>query len=100
MTESIQRAAVLGTTSWGTTLAILLARNGVNVSLLARSDQEAARLQENRSHLTLPEIAFPDRLKVMTVAASVLDVPLLCVAVPSATMIENLHSIQSFILPS
>lgn len=100
MTESIQQAAVLGTTSWGTTLAILLARNGVNVSLLARSDQETARLQEDRSHLSLPGIAFPDRLKVMTAATSVLDVPLLCVAVPSATMIENLHSIQSIISPS
>ena len=100
MTESIQRAAVLGTTSWGTTLAILLARNGVNVSLLARSGREATRLQEGRSHLSLPGIVFPDCLKVTTMTASVLDVPLLCVAVPSATMIENLYSIQSFISPS
>jgi len=100
VTESIQRAAVLGTTSWGTTLAILLARNGVNVSLLARSGREATRLQEGRSHLSLPGIVFPDCLKVTTMTASVLDVPLLCVAVPSATMIENLYSIQSFISPS
>lgn len=100
MTESINRAAILGTTSWGTTLAILLARNGINVTLLGRSDHEVGKLQENRSHFNLPDVTFPDSLKVMTASASTLDVPLLCVAVPSATMIKNLDSIRSLVSPN
>ena len=99
MSESIERAAVLGTTSWGSTLAILLARNGVNVSLIGRSEDEVAELEKNRSHLSLPGIAFPDGLNVMTASAHALEVPLLCVAVPSATMMENLTSIRSFVSP-
>ena len=47
MKELIQRAAVLGTTSWGSTLAILLARNGVNVSLIGRTDDEVVENVEN-----------------------------------------------------
>ena len=97
MKELIQRAAVLGTTSWGSTLAILLARNGVNVSLIGRSDDEVAELEAKRGHSSLVGITFPDDLRVMTASAQVLDVPLLCVAVPSGTMRENLTSIRSFV---
>ena len=42
--QETKKAAVLGTTSWGTTLAILLARKGIAVQLLARTDEEAKTL--------------------------------------------------------
>ena len=39
------RVTVVGTTSWGTTLGILLARRGVSVALLARTAAAAADLE-------------------------------------------------------
>ena len=42
-------AAVIGTTSWGTTLAVCLARSGARVSLWARTREEALALGETPS---------------------------------------------------
>src|SRR3990170_6624108 len=42
-------AAVIGTTSWGTTLAVCLARSGARVSLWARTQEEALALGETPS---------------------------------------------------
>ena len=41
---------VVGTTTWGTTLALILARRGVQVRLWARDAEEARLLQEAREH--------------------------------------------------
>ena len=43
-------AAVIGTTSWGTTLAVLLARNGASVRMLARDGAEADALNRDREN--------------------------------------------------
>ena len=57
--------AVIGTGSWGTTLAILLARNGRDVRLWARTGDEATRLNTERENMEhLPGIAFPANLTV------------------------------------
>ena len=39
MSKPIRTAAVIGTTSWGTVLAVQLARNGVPVALVARTSE-------------------------------------------------------------
>ncbi len=58
------KVAVLGSGSWGTALAILLARNGVSTLLWGR---EAPDLIDDRENKTfLPGIMFPDALKVVT----------------------------------
>ena len=57
--------AVLGAGSWGTALALLLARNGSRVSLWTRSPEAAVQLardRENRRYL--PGHPFPDGLGV------------------------------------
>ena len=60
----MSKVAVLGTTSWGTTLAVLLARNGVDVALVCRSESEVRNMLasgENRRHrpgLLFPELPF------------------------------------------
>ncbi|HCP22602.1 MAG TPA: glycerol-3-phosphate dehydrogenase, partial [Dehalococcoidia bacterium] len=38
------QAVIIGTTTWGTTLGILLAQNNVPVTMLARTEAEADRL--------------------------------------------------------
>ena len=55
----IRRAAVVGATGWGVTIAILLAGNGVAVTLLTRSDEEAERLRTDGELHRLPGVTFP-----------------------------------------
>ena len=53
--------AVLGSGSWGTALAILLARNGHLVTLVGRSPEEIQDLQESRiNHRYLPDFEVPE----------------------------------------
>jgi len=57
--------AVLGAGSWGTALAILLARNGHRVALWARdAAQAAAMAEQRRNRRYLPEHGFPEDLRV------------------------------------
>jgi glycerol-3-phosphate dehydrogenase (NAD(P)+) len=64
MTTTERSIAVLGAGSWGTALAILLARNGMRVSLWGRdAEQLAAMGAVRRNDRYLPGIAFPDGLE-------------------------------------
>ena len=96
MTSGPARAAVVGTTAWGTTLAILLGRNGIPTTLVARSTEEATRLEAAREHASrLPGAAFPDALHVASGADALTGADLVCVAVPSASMRANLEAIST-----
>lgn len=67
MTESItkQPIAVLGAGSWGTALAILLARNGNPTKLWARSKEHVQEMQaEHLNARYLPDAPFPGPLSV------------------------------------
>lgn len=56
---------VIGAGSYGTALAISLARNGANVVLWGHQPEHMARLEADRAnHEFLPNIAFPDSLIV------------------------------------
>jgi glycerol-3-phosphate dehydrogenase (NAD(P)+) len=62
--ESARAIAVLGAGSWGTTLAVLLARNGYRVCLWGHDAKVLARLareRENRQYL--PGIVLPESLE-------------------------------------
>ena len=61
----MRRAAVIGAGSWGTAVAVLLARGGLDVQLGARTGEQAASwiaARENRRYL--PGVALPDSLRV------------------------------------
>jgi glycerol-3-phosphate dehydrogenase (NAD(P)+) len=89
----LTRAAVIGTTSWGTTLSILLARNEAEVTLLARDVDEARRLEAAREHPRLPGIAFPPSLRLDTLESWSGEAGLVVCAVPSRTVQENLERV-------
>ncbi|MGL4222508.1 MAG: NAD(P)H-dependent glycerol-3-phosphate dehydrogenase [Shewanella sp.] len=58
---------VIGAGSYGTSLAISLARNGANIVLWGHEVEHMARLASERAnHEFLPDIAFPDSLIVET----------------------------------
>ncbi len=85
------KVAVVGTTAWGTTLGIMLARRGIDVALWARTEDEARRLssrRENTAHL--PGIAFPEKLwPTSSLGEAFRGVSMVILAVPSQQMRAN-----------
>ena len=98
MTEKV---AIVGPTTWGTTLGIVLARNGVPATILARTPAEAARLDaQRRNHRFLPDATFPDGLQVAGDAQEILPLSsLVIIAVPSHRLRENIRSIRDHLSP-
>ena len=93
------RVTVVGTTSWGTTLAILLARRGAPVTLLARSGDEAGILSRDReNHRLLPGAPFPDSLSPSADAGTALDgADLVVLGMPAQRLRENLSALRGHI---
>jgi glycerol-3-phosphate dehydrogenase (NAD(P)+) len=58
------RIAVAGTTTWGLTLAWLLARDGREVVVIARDDAEARDVDARRGLARLPELQLPSAISV------------------------------------
>ncbi|MDQ6989158.1 MAG: NAD(P)H-dependent glycerol-3-phosphate dehydrogenase [Mariprofundaceae bacterium] len=61
-----QRVSVWGAGSWGTALAMVLAKHGRMVDLIARNAETAQLLQQQRQNAKyLPDLMFPDSLQVV-----------------------------------
>jgi glycerol-3-phosphate dehydrogenase (NAD(P)+) len=91
------RVAIVGTTSWGVTLGIVLARKGLKISLLARTEKEAIDLQNTglrSSGFPINEIS--SNLSVTHSPREALaDSKAVILAVPSQTMRQNVQNIKS-----
>ncbi len=92
---------VVGTGSWGTTLAILLARGDRSVMLLARDAAEAARLRaDGANRRFLPDVPFPAGLHVSADPAAALEgCALLLLVVPAQTMRANVTTLLPYLPP-
>ncbi len=88
--------AVLGAGSWGTALALLLARNGYTATLWGNDPAGQARLEQERENRTyLPGIPFPEKLhpvELITEAAK--DASRFLIAVPSHAFRATLKVLQ------
>ena len=89
--------AIIGTTSWGITLAIMLAKKGLQVRLWARTKREASALKNNGLN---PEyfsgIALPPEMIITSQIAEALDdIRAVILAVPSQTMRQNIELVAS-----
>ena len=96
------KVGVVGATSWGTTLAIITARAGLDVNLWVRTEDEASRLRTAGENARfLPEARFPSNLRVESSPETALgDADLVIIAVPSATLRVNLRAIRDSLAPS
>jgi glycerol-3-phosphate dehydrogenase (NAD(P)+) len=85
------KVAVIGTTSWGTTLAVILARKGIDVALLGFTAEEAKKLAVERENADrLPGVRFPPSLMpVGGIDEALRDASLVIIAVPSQDMRSN-----------
>ena len=90
------KTVVVGATTWGTTLALVLAAEGRPVTLLARDPSESERLESARENSRfLPGIPFPPLLRVSADAPEALDgATLAVIAVPSDRLRENVRRIS------
>ncbi len=86
------KVAIIGTTSWGKTLGVVLARNGLEVRLWARTEREATELRDAEPNPTLlPGITFPPQLSVTSSLSEALaEVRAVILVVPSQTMRQNI----------
>jgi 1-acyl-sn-glycerol-3-phosphate acyltransferase len=87
-TPPVRRAAVVGAGSWGTSVAVALARAGLHVDLGCRTAEQAAALAETRvNERYLPGVLLPET--VTPLACEALDLSrhdLVVLAVPSRAL--------------
>lgn len=84
----VKRIAILGAGSWGTALAIVLARAGHDVALWARRPEAAEFMAEHRHNRSyLPGAHLPDELHVTSdLSSAVIDRRVLVFATPSQSV--------------
>ena len=94
---AVTGATIIGATTWGTTLGILLAQNKIPVVLLARTEAEAQVLaSQRRNSRFLPDTPFPDCLSVTSQPECALrQAELVVIAVPSDRLRENVLRIKA-----
>jgi glycerol-3-phosphate dehydrogenase (NAD(P)+) len=88
----VTRVAVLGSGSWGTTFAVVLADAGAKVTVWGRDAGVCAEISERHTNRRyLGDTALPDTIGASPDAATVLaDAELVVLAVPSQTLRANL----------
>jgi glycerol-3-phosphate dehydrogenase (NAD(P)+) len=93
--------AVLGAGSWGTALALLLARNQHIVRLWGHDPQHMQSMAEARCNTRyLPKHPFPENLQVDTALQATLDeVQDVLIAVPSHAFCETLIKLKDYWQP-
>ena len=84
----LRKAAVIGAGSWGTAVAVLLARGGLEVQLGTRTHEQAEEVRAARENEKyLPGVTLPPEIAVKRSAEiEVAGLDLVCLAVPSAAL--------------
>jgi glycerol-3-phosphate dehydrogenase (NAD(P)+) len=89
-----RRATVIGAGSFGTALAVLLARAGLRTTLQARTSEQARELEADRENRRyLPGVALAQQLRIEPVSAGVSRADYVFLAVPSRGLAEVIASL-------
>lgn len=98
----MKQVAVLGAGSWGTALAVTLAKKGYQVNLWARRQEqvdEINNVKENTKYL--PGVVLPNNLKATTdLEKSLYNVEEIVLAVPSHSTRSIISKIKSYLTPT
>jgi 1-acyl-sn-glycerol-3-phosphate acyltransferase len=91
----LRKAAVIGAGSWGTAVAVLLARGGLQVELGCRTAEQASELAESRiNQRYLPDVRLPEGLTVKRAAdLELAGLDLICLGVPSKALPQAVGAI-------
>jgi len=89
------KVAIIGTTTWGVTLGVVLAGRKMEVGLWARTEQEAAELGNANSH---SGVTFPTCLEVTSsLAEAFARAKAVILAVPSQSMRQNIKAVVEYL---
>lgn len=93
------KAGVLGAGSWGTALALLLHKNGHDVTVWSIDPKEVEMLQKEREHKSkLPGVILPEDLTITNdLEEGMKDKDILVLAVPSVFTRATARSMKAFI---
>jgi len=96
------KIAIIGTTTWGMALGLVLARKGLQVRLWARTEREAAELTNSVPNPILPPgTTLPPQLSITSSLKEALaDVNAVILAVPSQTMRQNIGPVSNYLKKS
>ena len=89
--------AVLGAGAWGTALALLAAKNGHNVALWARRRDLADRLNQDRRHPVLSDVAIPPDITATTALGDVASARIVVLAVPAQAIRAVCEAVSSYV---
>ena len=84
----LRKAAVIGAGSWGTAVAVLLSRGGLEVELGTRTDEKALQIDRKRENEEyLPGVELPEGLAVKrSTEIELAGCDLICLAVPASAL--------------
>ena len=82
---------VVGATSWGLTLANLLARNGADVSVLTRDKDEAKRINDSRGLERIPDLVLLPSISAFSSGETPKSFDGLVVAVPAQSLRKSIQ---------
>jgi glycerol-3-phosphate dehydrogenase (NAD(P)+) len=87
-----KRAVVIGAGSFGTALAVLLARGGLRTTLQARTPEQAQKLDSERENsVYLPGVELPSQLRIEPVRAGLARADYVFLAIPSSGIGEAIR---------
>jgi len=96
------KITIIGTTAWGITLGVVLAHNGSQVELWARTEQEATELTNGEHEaLLMSGASFPPKLSVTSSLGEALaDTNAVILVVPSQSMRQNMKLVAEHLAGS
>lgn len=96
-----RRAVVVGAGSFGTAVAVLLARGGVRTTLQARTAEQAQALVADRENrVYLPAVELPRELRIETVSGGLSRADFVFLGVPSRGLDAVIGGLEAAGLPS
>src|SRR2546423_9075514 len=95
-----KRAVVIGAGSFGTAVAVLLARGGLRTTLQARTQEQAQQLNEHRENRTyLSGVELPRELRIEPVESGLARADYVFLGVPSIGLDGVIDGLQGRGLP-
>jgi glycerol-3-phosphate dehydrogenase (NAD(P)+) len=90
-----RRATVIGAGSFGTAVAVLLARGGLRTTLQTRTEEQARELNEHRENRTyLSGVSLPRELRIEPASAGVSRADYVFLSVPSMGLHDVIESLE------
>jgi glycerol-3-phosphate dehydrogenase (NAD(P)+) len=95
----MEKICVLGAGSWGSALALVLAKKGYEVSMWTLNEEQANKINKTRENIEyLPGVLFPNNIAVTTnLEEAVVDSRIIVLAVPSQAIRSVSKQIKPFV---